>query len=361
MSYIPNTININDTIEPSQITTVHDSFSSSCPSLEESSPPEEFTLYQPSQHEQSVKIKGAKIVVPTTLLHFDSKKQNESGLIIMRRVLETVDRLGYDQCLGFKKKGPFLKSLNSILHQQDGPLFKFKKSQDNGFQKKVSAGLKLLDDILVMPHSNRNGDDGEEWPDHLSDLLTLYSKVKESETTAAATASAQNLVVQRLIFDQQPSEHNLVNKERSSVRNENAKEGHTLVVRGDNSHDASGLAITSKTPSPPAIENRKKPKVTDLMSASNKSKEGFDIFFASYQDVAQKREHRIEAQSKRKLELSEKKHELKEKRQKIEFLIQTIAFTKDEIITFQDEPEMKELAIERYKELNSELKCLANF
>ena len=95
MSYIPNTIHINDTNEPSQITTVDASFSSSCPSLKESSPPEEFTLYQHSQPEQSVKIKGAKIVVPTTLLHFDSSRQTESNVTIMTRVLETLDRLGY--------------------------------------------------------------------------------------------------------------------------------------------------------------------------------------------------------------------------------------------------------------------------
>ena len=61
---------------------------------------------------------------------------------------------------------------------------------------------------------------------------------------------------------------------------------------------------------------------------------------------------------KRKLDLAEKKVNLKEKNQRIAFLLQGIALAKEEIVTFKDEPEIKVLAIERYKDMHSELKQL---
>ena len=96
------------------------------------------------------------------------------------------------------------------MHAQDGPLYQFKKIKDASFQKKVSQSLKLLDSVLLMTHSDRDGGDGEERPVHLVSILTLYKKVKESETISKPTASSENLVVQKLIFDAQPSEHILL-------------------------------------------------------------------------------------------------------------------------------------------------------
>ena len=75
----------------------------------------------------------------------------------MKRILEIVERLGYDNCLVNKKRGPFIKSLNNIMHGQDGPLFQYKQIKDASFQKKVSQSLKLLDTILLTPHSDRDG------------------------------------------------------------------------------------------------------------------------------------------------------------------------------------------------------------
>ena len=43
---------------------------------------------------------------------------------------------------------------------------------------------------------------------------------------------------------------------------------------------------------------------------------------------------------------------------RINFLIQSLAICKDEIRTFADEPEIKEMAIENYKDYYSELKSL---
>ena len=191
---------------------------------------------------------------------------------------------------------------------------------------------------------------------HLVSILTLYKKVKESETISKPTASSENLVVQKLIFDAQHSEHNIVAANRSSVRMDNAKPGHALVVRGDNNHDAGGNKIKPTTPS--SVENRKKPGVEDLLKASNDSKAGFDTFITTFKDNVLKREERLAAQTKRKLELAKRKVELKEKSNKISYLIQAIPFAKEEIITFQEVPEIKELAVERYKNLYSELKLL---
>ena len=63
-----------------------------------------------------VKDEVAKHVVPASLLSLDGTKQVPSGITVVKTSLETVQRLGYDNCLVHKKKGPFLKSMNDILH-----------------------------------------------------------------------------------------------------------------------------------------------------------------------------------------------------------------------------------------------------
>ena len=45
----------------------------------------------------------------------------------MNTMIETIYRLGYNKFLGCKKKTPFFKGLNQILHAEDGPLFHSKK------------------------------------------------------------------------------------------------------------------------------------------------------------------------------------------------------------------------------------------
>lgn len=144
-----------------------------------------------------------------------------------------------------------------------------------------------------MTHSNRGGLDGEEWPSHLVGVLTLYKRVKETLTITPSkpTALSENLTIQKLVFDEQPSELNLVGAPRTSVCSENAQLRHELVTRGDNRHDASGKQIKSMTPS--LVENRKKVNVNNLQKASSHSKEGFDAFLSMFADNASKREARI--------------------------------------------------------------------
>ena len=166
-----------------------------------------------------------------------------------------------------------------------------------------------------------------------------------------------------LFFSQQPSEYNTLDVERTSVRSTNEKAGRELVVRGNNTHDASGNEIKSTTPS--SIVDRKKPNVYNLMKASNNSKNVLDDFLSSYKNNSMKREERLAKDSKRKMDIQEdknkkakKKIEMAEKRQRIQFLIQGIGMAKEEIRMFRDDPDMKQIAVGRYKELYGEFNNL---
>ena len=80
-------------------------YSSSSTAADISPEQTEFTLYQASQPEENevqttVRVKGAKLVVPSFLLALETEKQSKNGILIMTKILETVERLGYDKCLG---------------------------------------------------------------------------------------------------------------------------------------------------------------------------------------------------------------------------------------------------------------------
>ena len=55
-----------------------------------------------------------------------------------------------------------------------------------------------------------------------------------------------------------------------------------------------------------------------------------------------------------KMKKSRMKIELAAKRQRIQFLVQGIGIAKEEIRMFREDPDMKQMAVERYKELYSE-------
>ena len=371
MSAPNNNANLPIILEPPQVSSEESSPLSSAKERSYAAPDahdiQEYTLYQPSQTELCVQVdntlavKEGKLVVPAILIHDDPSKQTKNGLEVMHKVVETIDRLGYDNCLGHKKKTPFLKGLNGILHADDGPLSNFKKGKDASFHKKCATGLKAMDKHLLIPHSDGKGANGEEWPAHLHAILNYYKSVKNTSSLqdVPPNTSALNLVVQRSIFEQQPSEYNTLDVERTSVRSTNVKAGRELVVRGNNSHDASGNEIKNTTPS--SIVDRKKPNVYDLMKVSNDSKDVLNDFLSSYKNNSTKREDRLANECKRKLLIKEdknkkakKKIEMAEKRQRIQFLIQGIGMAKEEIRMFRDDPDMKQMAVERYKELYSE-------
>ena len=80
---------------------------------------EEVTLYQQSQLQfqpeeistsgSTMKVRSAKLIVPASLVTMERNKQSPNGLVIITKVLETANRLGYDNCLVNKKRGPFFQ------------------------------------------------------------------------------------------------------------------------------------------------------------------------------------------------------------------------------------------------------------
>ena len=50
----------------------------------------------------------------------------------MKQILNDMERLDFDNCV--LKKGSSIKSLNGILYDQGGALFKYKKVKGNSFQ-----------------------------------------------------------------------------------------------------------------------------------------------------------------------------------------------------------------------------------
>ena len=76
--------------------------------------------------------------------------------------------------LTYKKKGPFLRGLNTQLYVADEHLYGCNIVSDVSFQKKVSAGLKVLDNHLEYTHLADPDEVGEERTAHLRDILLLY-------------------------------------------------------------------------------------------------------------------------------------------------------------------------------------------
>ena len=99
--------------EPPQVSSEESSPLSTAKLTYDTSEIKEYTLYKPSQTEQCEQsnstaiVKKGKLVVPSTLIHDDPAKQSKNGLDAMVTVIETIDRLGYDNCLGHKKRHHF--------------------------------------------------------------------------------------------------------------------------------------------------------------------------------------------------------------------------------------------------------------
>ena len=99
--------------EPPQVSSEESSPLSMAKQPYDTSDIKEYALYQPSQTEQCVQadstatVKKGKLVVPSTLIHDDPAKQSKNGLDVMVTVIDTIDRLGYDNCLGHKKRPHF--------------------------------------------------------------------------------------------------------------------------------------------------------------------------------------------------------------------------------------------------------------
>ena len=105
---VPDSVDLSFIVEVRQLSSSWDQASNTVADI---SPDQHhgITLYQQTQDDKEanstvVRVKGAKLVVPAALLSLDSTKQSPNGIAIMKRILETVERLGYDSCLANKQK-----------------------------------------------------------------------------------------------------------------------------------------------------------------------------------------------------------------------------------------------------------------
>ena len=191
-----------------------------------------------------------KTTLPNIIIHIDPLKYTSTGELAINSIIDILEKQGYDNCFGHKKKGQFFRNINMQLHAPDGPLSNVKKTKDMAFQKKIMEAFNLLDSILEKPHSSSSGDEGEEWPPHLSAVLYKYRSIKLSSTAdiQSKTIPTINLEVQRSLIPNLPSTgDNTTSTPRHPSRIKNVTAGHELVVRGDNTHDASGNVVTSTT------------------------------------------------------------------------------------------------------------------
>eukprot|EP00979_Chaetoceros_neogracilis_P002710 scaffold437_cov288-Chaetoceros_neogracile.AAC.60 len=90
-----------------------------------------------------------------------------------------------------------------------------------------------MDKLLVTAHSERDGAEGEDYPDHLTDIFKIYSKLKEgAESPDTLTNSQQNRLYQNdIIGDTSPTGPNTNASSRASTAAENRKNGHYSVEK----------------------------------------------------------------------------------------------------------------------------------
>jgi len=120
-------------------------------------------------------VTSTKSVLRNDIISDDPAKHSSVGHDVILIFLKIVDTKGYDNCMGHGKKGPFIKKINDQLHADDGPLARFKKTSDDTFLKKIIRALKVLDMHLNVSHSSGPGEDGEDYPPHLRQLIYLLS------------------------------------------------------------------------------------------------------------------------------------------------------------------------------------------
>ena len=280
--------------------------------------------------------------------------------------------------MGHGKKTLFIKKINEQLHVDDGPLRSFKKTSDDTFLKKITRSLKVLDGHLDISHSSGPGADGEEYPAHLRQLLVFYKKIMKTSSAGSAKEKSQsekNLVVQNEIMNNIITPVHGSNMPRHSSRASNLKEGHTLVVRGDNTHHASNreiMTINDKS----VFKKKSTPNTAALIQNAQTTKRDFSAMFEQMNSNQVKKEERIARENETKLDLyrsqTEMKREAQQKRmeniseqwklkkneRRISNLSRLIVLTKDEILSFKDMPGLQIKASNRLSKCYEEFEKL---
>ena len=269
---------------------------------------------------ENASIVSTKNILRSDLISSDPAKHLSVGHKVILDFLRIVDRKGFDDCMGYAKKKPFIEKINEQLHADDGPLRSFKKTSDDTFLKKITRALKVLDGHLDISHSSGPGADGEEYPAHLRQLLVFYKKILKTSLAGSAKEKSQsekNLVVQNEIMNNIIPPVHGSNMPRHSSRARNLKEGHTLVVRGDNTHHASNREIITINDKP-IFKKKSTPNTSALLQNAQTAKRDFSAMFEQMNSNQVRKEEIISKENKTKLDLyrsrTEMKREVQQKR-----------------------------------------------
>lgn len=107
--------------------------------------------------------------------------------------------------------------------------------------------LKLLENQNIISHSAGTAEQGEEYPDHLQEMIIFYKKIKdENMVEENPTMLEINLARQVSILTQFAPASNDQEIDQHSSQSIKLKDKHDLVARGDNSHHASQKEITKE-------------------------------------------------------------------------------------------------------------------
>ena len=135
--------------------------------------------------------------------------------------------------------------------------------------------MTLLENENTITHSAGDADQGEEYPDHLKEMIIRYKKIKEVCTVEDnPTMSEINLARQVAILPEVLPASNNKDVDRHSSRAKNKKDKHDLVERGDNSHHASKQPIVEEKKSTP-FKNKKNPNFVDIINSTRDTSSNF--------------------------------------------------------------------------------------
>ena len=319
-----------------------------------------------------------KIVLKNDLISDDVTKHSSSGHDVMLIFLKILDTRGYNECMGHGKKQAFISKINTQLHADDGPLVMFKLTSDSSFLKKITKALKVLDRHLNVSHSSGPGEDGEEYPPHLKQLLNFYEKIMKSanDSKCKTTQSEKNLVIQNeFLGNIVPPADRSSEKPRHSSRSRNLKEGHIVVERGDNSHNASGKEIVILEERP-VLKKKTTPNTVALLQDAQSAKMDFSVVFEQLNNNSNKRELRVSRENSDKLNqratLIKMKRRAQEsrinlasirvtdnsKQKRIVNLCKMIEMVRGEIVVTKDMPDLRAEATARLRKYYTELEFL---
>ena len=214
------------------------------------------------------------------------------------------------------------------------------KPPTSGFKTKFNDAQRLLEELLKHSHSDGNAEDEESYPPHLSELILIYSTIKnEAETTESRTVSQVNREEQdRLMGNHAPTGPKSALKDRASTRAENQKLGYDLADRNAAKDATAVLVVTGeKANNSRKKDSKKTPKRFNAKETLSQDKETRLIRMANaFQKIAEgdeSKDARLEL-DKEKFQYSKDKTEMEraakseKRKQKNEHFEKTLDFKK---------------------------------